>query len=289
MSGCEKLLGKPDDIAKKIMQQIIDELDLWCSIGISENKFLAKMASERKKPLGITEIWESDVKRMIFPLKVREMYGIGKQTEQKLSKLSIYTIGDLANISKVLLLQHFGKYGEELQKLANGIDNTPVNENPHYDSKSISRSTTLPEDIYDIEYAKKVLFQLSDEVGSEARKHASKGKTVSIVIKYNDFTSFTRQKSVTNTYLTRDIYNLGIALLEENWNKKKGIRLLGIGLSNFDDKYSEQISFFDLDISKNSNDSIQKEETIEKAIDNIRDKFGNNIIKRAKVIKAPNK
>ena len=108
LSGCEALFGNPLQIAKRIMQNIMDELDLWCSIGISENKFLAKMASERKKPLGITEIWERDVPEKIWPLPVREMYGIGKQTEKKLLELGLHTIGDIAAFDKKILIKLLG-------------------------------------------------------------------------------------------------------------------------------------------------------------------------------------
>jgi DNA polymerase-4 len=285
LTGCEKLLGKPYDIAKRIMQQIMDELDLWCSIGISENKFLAKMASERKKPLGITEVWIKDVKEIMWPLRVSEMYGIGKQTEAKLAKLSVFTIGDLANAGKEMLSLHFGKYGEELRNLANGIDHSQVTELPHHESKSISRSTTLPRDTKNLDYAKRVLFNLSEEVGTEARKSGFKGKTVSIVIKYSDFSSITRQRSISPTYLTKDIYNAGIMLLSDNWSSKS-VRLLGIGLGNIEEKQFEQVSLFDLgaDYSK---DSKSREEDLEKAIDNIRGKYGSNIIKRAKVLHEP--
>jgi len=285
MTGCQALFGEPVEMAQKIMKNIMDELDLWCSIGISENKFLAKMASEVKKPLGITEIWVSDIKEKIWPLPVRAMYGIGKQTEQKLSRLAIYTIGDIAAYDKSILCKTFGKYGEEIYNLANGIDTSPVTPNPHHDSKSISRSTTLHKDISDIEFAKAVLLHLSEEVGEEARRNGYKGSTVSIVIKYNDFQSITRQKTVDYTNLTKDIYETGAFLLEQNWNKNRPVRLLGIALGNLNENYVEQISLFSL----HGSNSCHKEEKLEKAIDAIREKFGSGIIKRAKIIQYQNK
>jgi DNA polymerase-4 len=134
LTGCERLFGKPYDIADRIMKEIMNRLDLWCSIGISENKFLAKMASEMKKPQGITEVWAEDVPEKIWPLPVRRMYGIGAQTEKKLSNLAIYNIGDIARCEVSLLAGKFGKYGEELHRLANGIDYSPVTVNPQHDS-----------------------------------------------------------------------------------------------------------------------------------------------------------
>lgn len=284
VTGCEGIFGEPKEIARKIMGDILGELDLWCSIGISENKFLAKMASEMKKPLGITELWLKDVKEKLWPLPVREMYGIGKKTEKKLADLSILTIGDLANSSKALLTGFFGKYGEELHRLANGLDSSPVTEHPHYDSKSISRSTTLPKDTFDLDYARTVLMRLAEDVGEEARRYGYKGKTVSIVIKYGDFQSITRQKSIEPTFLTREIYQTGWQLLEEHWNRHRPIRLLGIGLSNFTGDEAEQLSFFDLAENKETGNGRIKEEKLERALDEIRQRFGHNKIKRAKLI-----
>jgi len=291
VTGCEALFGTPKEISEKIMKDIVNELDLWCSIGISENKFLAKMASEMKKPLGITEIWRKDVPEKIWPLPVREMYGIGRQTEKKLLNLSIFTIGDLARSDITLLEKNFGKYGKELHRLANGIDFSPVTENPQRDNKSISRSTTLPKDIVDIEEAKTVLLKLSEEVGTEARVYGYKGRTVSITIKYNDFRTITRQKSIHPTYLTKDIYTTGIRLLKENWNETRPVRLLGIGLSNFDDAEIEQVSLFDI-IDASSGGNTQKrirEENLEKTIDQIRAKFGKNTVIRGKFIDTKSK
>jgi DNA polymerase IV len=281
LTGCEALFGKPMDIAQSIMNTIIQELDLWCSIGISENKFLAKMASEMKKPLGITELWKKDIQEKLWKLPVREMYGIGKQTAKKLSDIAIFTIGDIATTDKKLLTKLFGKYGDELHKLANGIDDSPVTENPVHDSKSISRSTTLPQDTVDIEYAKAVLMRLAEDVGVETRRYGYKGRTVSIVIKYGDFQSITRQKTLPPTYLTKDIYLTGVKLLDENWNNHRAVRLLGIGIGNFDDNEVTQISLFDIGDLGNRD---EKEEKLEKAMDKIREKYGMDKVKRAKGI-----
>jgi DNA polymerase-4 len=284
LTGCEALFGKPGEIARSIMKSIMDELDLWCSIGISYNKFLAKMASEMKKPLGITEIWPEDVKEKIWPLPVREMYGIGKQTEKKLNNLAIFTIGDLAGCDRSVLLKGFGKYGDELYRLSHGIDLSPVTEHPHHDSKSISRSTTLSQDTTDLEYAKTVLMRLAEEVGMEARKFDYKGRTVQITIKYGDFQSITRQKSIPPTCLTKDIYKTGVQLLTDNWNLHRPVRLLGIGLGNVNEDQAEQLSIFDMDIG-GAKEEEKKEERLERAMDHIREKYGSDMVKRAKILK----
>jgi len=284
MTGCEALFGAPIDTAGKIMKDIVEKLDLWCSIGISDNKFLAKMASEMKKPLGITTVWSSEVRQKIWPLRVREMYGIGKQTEKKLSDLAIYTIGDIARCDANLLLSTFGKYGEELHMLANGIDNSPVVPGGRHDIKSISRSTTLAKDVTDIDYAKAVILRLAEEVGADARRSGCRGKTVTLSIKYCDFHMITRQKSIDATFLTRNIYRAGMELLEENWNPARPVRLLGIGMSNFSESSAEQLSIFDMPGSgeKASGTDSAREERLERVIDNIREKYGSDKVKRAK-------
>jgi DNA polymerase IV len=281
MTGCGALFGAPREMAERIMKDIVEELDLWCSVGISENKFLAKMASEMKKPLGITEVWERNVKEKLWPLPVREMYGIGKQTEKRLSDLAIYTIGDLAASDTRILTKFFGKYGEELHRLAHGKDDSPVTEHPQHDSRSISRSTTLPQDTLDLDFARTVLLRLAEDVGMEARRFNYKGKTVSIAIKYGDFQSITRQRTVTPTFLTKDIYQMGARLLEENWNLHRPVRLLGIGLGSIDDDPIEQLTLFDTLESPVDN---KREERLEKAMDGVRDRFGVDKIKRAKTL-----
>ncbi|MEN6312975.1 MAG: DNA polymerase IV [Clostridiaceae bacterium] len=282
LTGCEGLFGEPLQIADRIMNEIRNELDLWCSIGISENKFLAKMASEMKKPLGITELWEKDVKTKLWPLKARDMYGIGKQTEKRLNQMGLLTIGDIACCDISILRSSFGKYGEELKRLTNGIDPSPVTPHPKAETKSISRSTTLSRDTADMEYARSVLLRLSEEVGEEARRNDFKGKTVSIVIRYDDFSTITRQKAITPTFLTMDIYKTGSALLEANWDRRKPVRLLGIGLGSIDEDVPEQISIFD--VNDELPDESKREEKLERAMDEIRSRFGSEKLKRAKLV-----
>jgi DNA polymerase-4 len=282
LTGCEKLFGEPVAIAQRIMKEIQYELDLWCSIGISENKFLAKMASEMKKPLGITELWKKDVPEKMWPLEIRQMYGIGSRTEERLKKIGILTIGDLAQCDDRILSETFGRYGLELKRLANGIDDSPVEPEPKSSTRSISRSTTLARDITGMDEARTVLLSLAEEVGEEARRSDFRGKSVQIVIRYNDFTTITRQKTIVPSYLTRDIYRTGVELLAEHWDRRRPIRLLGIGISNVDEEMPVQLSIFD--INEELPDSVKKEEKLERAIDSIRSRFGSDVVKRASLM-----
>lgn len=283
MTGCEGLFGTPFEAAQKIMDEIRQRLGLWCSIGIAENKFLSKMASEMKKPLGITELWETDISKKLWPLPVKAMYGIGAKTAEKLGYIGIKTVGELANADLKYLIKTFGKYGNEMHLHANGIDHDPVVARMDDDVKSIGRETTLSEDTVDIEDAKIVLMELADDVGMSVRKHEKKGRTVHIRLKYSDFQTMTRQMTVPPTDSTKAIYQTGCRLLEENWNTLHPVRLIGISLSNFNNiASSDQLSFFDQaeDIISNG-----KEEQIDKVMDRLRSRHGADIINRAKLIK----
>ena len=283
MTGCEGLFGDPASSAELIMNTLQTELGLPCSIGISENKFLSKMASEMKKPLGITELWRKDIGQKLWPLPVQSMYGVGKQTAGKLKAMGIHTIGDLARSNREALVKKLGKSGAELQALANGFDDNQVQSHAHEAVKSIGRSVTLAEDISDLESARKVLLRLSEEVGRTARKQAVKGRTVQISIKYADFRTITRQATVPATSHTNEIFDQGYELLRKNWNSRQPVRLLGISLSGFDSgQPAEQLSMFDSNAEDAESEKLVK---LENALDSLRDKYGKSIVNRAVLMK----
>ena len=283
MTGSEGLFGKPFDVAKRIMEEIKDRLGLWCSIGIAENKFLAKMAAEMKKPLGITELWEKDIPIKLWPLPVKEMYGIGGKTAEKLKRMGIETIGNLAKSDVNVIIKTFGKGGNEIHLHANGFDNSPVLAHLDDDMKSIGRSKTLPEDITDIEKAKIVLMELADDIGMTARRHSKQGRTIHITLKYSDFRVMTKQTTIPATSVTKEIYQAGCSLLEQNWNKSHPVRLIGISISGFhEDSSSDQLSLFD---SIQDNVKTDKNKLIDKAMDKIRTKYGSEKITLATLVK----
>ena len=283
MTGGEGLFGKPVDAAKRIMDEIKDRLGLWCSIGIAENKFLAKMASEMKKPLGITELWKEDIPTKLWPLPVGKMYGIGGKTTEKLNRLGIQTIGDLARTDINHIVRSFGKSGNEMHQHANGVDNSTVSPRKDDDMQSIGRSTTLPEDLSDLERAKLILMDLADDIGMTARRHGKKGHTVHITLKYSDFRVITRQTTVPATFTTKEIYQAGCSLLEQNWSRLHPVRLMGISLSGFHEgEPSDQLSLFEHMESRPQDD---KNERIDKAMDEIRKKHGSEIITFAALVK----
>ncbi|WP_026477385.1 DNA polymerase IV [Alkaliphilus transvaalensis] len=279
MTGTEGLFGPPTKAAEKIMNDLKDQLGLWCSVGISENKFLSKMASEFKKPLGITELWRKDMKKKMWPLPINMMYGVGEKTATRLNRMGIKTIGDLALFDRNYLIKNLGKSGLDLYEKANGIDPSPIVANSPEEIKSIGRSTTLSEDTSDLETLKDILMELSEDVGITARKHQKKGRTVQITLKFSDFQVITRQTPVAPTCFTKEIYRAGYQLLKSNLKDAKKVRLIGITLGGFDDyDQLEQLSFFDT--TKNT-----KHEKIDEVMDKIRGKYGFKKINRASLLK----
>jgi DNA polymerase-4 len=283
MTGSEGLFGKPLEAAQRIMNEIKDRLGLWCSIGIAENKFMAKMAAEMKKPLGITELWQNDIPVKLWPLPVKEMYGVGSKTAEKLNHMGIRTIGELAKSDVNAVIKALGKVGNEVYLHANGFDNSTVLARVDDDVKSIGREKTLPEDIIDIEKAKIVLMELSDDIGMTARKQGKEGRTVHITLKYSDFRSVTRQITIPATSITKEIYQAGCRLLEQNWNKSHPVRLIGISISGFYEYESfKQLSLFD---PMQGNVQAGKNKQIDKAMDKIRTRYGSEKITIATLVK----
>lgn len=278
MTGCQGLFGTPLEAARNIMDNIKSNLGLNCSIGISENKFLSKMASEMKKPLGITELWKKDIEKKLWPLPLAAMYGIGRQTAEKLNDMGLKTIGDIAVYDKARLVKKLGKFGGELYELANGNDYSAVCPRDEEDIKSIGRSLTLACDITRLEEARPIILKMSEEVSAAARKHGKKGHTVQVTIKFSNFKTITRQASVKSTCVTNDIYAAGMKLLRNNWDGTPA-RLLGISLSGFEEETAmEQLSLFD---TMNMERPHKKYEKLENTLDEIREKYGSGIINRA--------
>lgn len=302
LTGCESIYESPKAAATLIMEQIRIRIDLSCSIGISENKFLAKMASEMKKPMGITELWISDIQSKMWPLPVTSMYGIGAKTADKLATYGIYTIGDLARTGAEALISIFGKNGLLLHQHANGIDNEPVQPSVEDDMKSIGRSVTLPQDIDNLGILRPILMRLSDEVAASARKHHAKGNVVRLNLKFSDFHVINRQETVKSTNSGNDIFMTGYDLLRRNWQPGWSVRLIGITLAGFDQpRASQQLSIFDLTdqsaINASTTDkTISSEEIttqncsdLDNILDKIKEKHGDGAITRASLIKFKNK
>lgn len=267
--------GSPPEIAERIQSRIYEELDLPCSIGIAPNKFLAKMASDMKKPMGITILRKRDLPTKLWPLPIGEMHGIGEKTSQKLKRLNIETIGDLANQPVLDLKRLLGINGERLQNRANGIDDRPVDPEAVHEFKSIGTSTTLAEDTTDDTEVRTVLRKLANKVEARMKNKEVLAKHVQLMIRYHDRKTITRSKQLKD-YIEKsdDLFTVAMQLFDDHWNQVP-IRLLGITASDFAEKseITQQLDLF-------SFEQYAEKEKLYKAIDNLTEKYGSNPFKK---------
>ncbi|MCJ8006760.1 DNA polymerase IV [Lederbergia wuyishanensis] len=268
-------LGSPIEIANDIQQSLLNQLDLPCSIGIAPNKFLAKMASDMKKPLGITVLRKRDIAEVIWPLPTVEMHGIGNKTGEKLATLHIHSIGDLAKASDFVLKAHLGIRGLQLKERANGIDTRHVDPDAAEENKSVGNSVTLPKDISNQSKLLEILESLSESVSTRLKKKGYVTKNISITIRYYNRKTISRGKKIINPIVeSKDIYQAAKSLFLNNW-KGDPVRLLGItgqDLINEDHAY-EQLDLF-------SYEKAAQKEPLYKAIDKIKSKYGKSILQK---------
>jgi len=216
-----------EETAKRIKEMIKEKLGLTCSIGIGPNKLLAKIASDMKKPDGLTMISAEDMERQIWPLPVRKLRGVGPKTEMRLKNTGISTIGELASIPLEDLIELFGKsYGSYLYEASKGIDESPVI--TYWEPKSTSREITFQRDTDDWQTIAKNLAELAREVVDNIKGSGYKGKTVTIKIRFSDFETHTRAKTLAD--FTDSIDTIRKAAFEAlgRIELKKRVRLVGV-------------------------------------------------------------
>lgn len=276
MTGTEQLFGDILTVAKTIQTRILKELDLGCSVGISSNKLLAKMASDYKKPMGITTIYPHEVESKLWPLKVGTLYGVGKKTVIKLNDIGIKTIGDLARCKEQTLKSYFGEKGTlMLMDHAYGRDAALVDPGEGYEVKSVGNELTYPKDLEDMKDICRELLVLSDKVGYRLRKKDLKGKTISIKVKFFDFTVITRSKTIEGyTDSTDRIYHVAKDLMTNNVILKP-LRLIGVTVSNFEQEEIGQLNLFDEEVETTKLDGM---------VDAIRQKHGYSAVNRASLL-----
>jgi DNA polymerase-4 len=267
----------PLALAEEIQQRLLKEYNLPVSIGIAPNMFLAKMASDMKKPLGITVLRKRDLEQKMWPLPIEKMYGIGKKTYPNLKLLGINTIGDLItydNEKKLELV--LGNRVQEFKDKAMGIDDRRVDPHRYVDMKSIGNSQTYKTDLHEYSDIIERLTSLTRKVVNRLQDDGSIAKTISIQVRYNDFTqinrSYTLEHHTDNFY---DIYQTVEQLYDQN-QADKPIRLLGVSVSNLIDQslFVNQLNIFEI------NQLSTKEEGINRLIRDINDAYGQKIIKK---------
>jgi len=266
VTGSQALFGKPIEIAREIKERLKKEIGLSCSIGIAPNKLLAKLASEMEKPDGLVEIEEEEVSKILASLPVEKLCGIGEKTASHLSQLGIRTIEELGNAPIDPLVHHFGIIGHLLKQMGKGRDvSRVVSYTEEGEVKSMGHSYTLPGDTWDMEMIRTVLLRLSEQVGRRLRKGRYRGRRVSLILRYSDFFTFSRDLSIPE-YIDYgvDIYYVALRILKRIGRLAKAVRLVGVKVSNL---ISEHGQLYLLE-------SYKKREALIEAIDGINDKFG---------------
>ncbi|HPL55143.1 MAG TPA: DNA polymerase IV [Bacilli bacterium] len=275
-------------LADKIQNDLLKEYRLPCSIGIAPNKFLAKMASDMKKPLGITILRKRELNQYLWPLPLEQMHGVGKKTAPKLQSLGLKTIGDLANPKNLALMkQKLGNiYATSLHQRANGIDDSEVDYSGKVEVGSISNSHTFDRNIYEERILKDTLKILVNTVANRLQKKNLKAYTIGLQLKYANFRQINRSQSLeTPTNDESDIYKITEAILDENFeeglydinNRRDSncIRLIGVFANRIvesKEQPHQQITIFD------NLTELEKKEELKKIIDGVKTKFGETTI-----------
>jgi DNA polymerase-4 len=267
LTGVERLLGSPISIGRKIYNRIKVETGLDCSIGISTSKLVAKVATNFAKPCGILWIEPGNEKTFLSELQVEELPGVGIHTKERLHSFGINTIGDLASLNKELLVNIFGTRGIYLYEAANGVWESPLVIETN--CKSIGKEITFKKDTGDFNFLLNTLSYLVEIVCFSLREKKRKAKTVIIKIRYENFETISRSRSLAYPVnQEQPVFDTAISLLKRSISRKNTIRLIGISVSNLVD-VGEQLGLF-------KPDADEKADSKAKAIDMIKNKFGFN-------------
>lgn len=275
MTGMGMLYPDPVATAYEIKDRIYRELGFTVNVGIGPCKVLAKMASDFEKPNRVHTLFYSEIQSKMWPLNVSELFSVGAATAEKLNSSGIKTIGDLARLDLSIVQSIVGeKLGKQIHDYANGIDPSPVLDEPE-DAKGFSISTTLEEDVTSSDGAHKILLALADSVSSRMRADGKKAFCVGVTIRGNDFKDRSHQHTLSEaTDITSEIYSVSKKLFSELWDRRTPLRLLGISLTQITDEDNTQLSLF-------STENKDREKRIDKAMDSIRNRFGSEKVVRA--------
>lgn len=274
-----KMFGSGEEIAEKIRLTVKKELGLTVSIGVSFNKVFAKLGSDYKKPDAVTVINKENYKNIVWRLGVENLLFVGNSTRQKLNKINVKTIGDLALIDSDFISKKFGKWGETLQTFARGEDDSEVLlDEENSEIKSVGNSITSYRDLTSVDDIKIVLTVLSESVSARVIEYnIGKPDTLTLFVRDSELVSFTRQiKLEYPSCLSEDYEKTAYKLFSANVKEKYSIRSLGVSVSGFD-RGEEQISFDSLNYAK--------KEKLNDAVSNIKHKYGKESVIKGIVLK----
>lgn len=294
-TGIAHRFSSPVEAAFEIKDKVYEKFGFTVNIGISSNKLLAKMASDFEKPNKVHTLFPEEIQVKMWPLPVSELFMAGRASVETLNKLEIRTIGELAQTDPALIELHLKSHGRTLWNFANGIDDSVVS-NEETAAKGIGNSTTLAKDVVTEEEARKVLLWLSESVGKRLRKAGQKACMVSVEIKYSDFHINSHQKQLqTATNVDSILYEASCELFAELWDGNP-IRLLGVRTSKLiSHEEPQQMTIFDLpkaELSKTEKKNPgqeEKKQRLNKAMDEIRKRYGEDAIVRGTMLAAKKK
>lgn len=283
LSGTSRIYGDPVALAHRLKDRIRDELHFTVNVGISNCKLLAKMASDFEKPDKVHTLFPDEIRKKMWPLPAGELFLVGRSSAKKLGSLGIRTIGDIAQMDPALLQLHFGKQGITMWEFANGIDESAVRSESDA-AKSYGNSVTLRFDVTDAQNAKKILLSLCETVGARLRADKAYIRSVTVTIKDCDFRTISHQTGLEDaTNVTEVIYHQACTLFDQLWDHTP-IRLLGVSTGKITDGAYNQMELF----STPATGSPDKEKLskLNAAIDQIRDRYGEDSVKRARFLEA---
>ncbi len=308
VTGAERLLGPAVEIAQDLRRRVFDEQRLQCSVGVATSKLVAKLASEEAKPKvvgrailpghGVYEVAPGDEVGFLRPLPVRAMWGVGPKTGERLARIGITTVGELADLPLSTLVSLVGSAnGRHLHAVANARDDRPVV--PDRELKSVSHEETFPHDLVDRRELDRELVRMSDSVGSRLRAAGVKGRTVTIKVRFPDFRTITRSVTLDHATDGGATIRRTAGVLLDSVELGEGIRLLGVGVTSLASEAIEQLSLMDLMASTAVGPSGQPasptaigpsataggvDAAVDAAVDQIRERFGRRSIGPATLI-----
>ena len=282
VTASRQLFGTGREIADTIRQTVKKELGLTLSAGVSFNKIFAKMGSDYKKPDATTVITRENFMNILWPLDIREMFFVGKATADKLNEYGIRTIGELALADRQMVMAMLGRQGGVIHDYANGLDTTPVLRFDQLEKvKSIGNGTTFRRNLQEEKDIRTAVTGLSDTVAARLRSHKMKAFGVKVDIKDPDLKVISRQQQLDNpANITDIIADTAMSIIRKSWKMRDPIRMLTITAINLcDENQAQQLSLF-----ADENVLAEKGEKVERAMDDIRKKFGTDAIKFGSVI-----
>jgi len=283
MTGTERLWGPPRLAAEQMRRRIWEELGFTVNVGISSNKLLAKMAGDLEKPNKVHTLFPDEMESKMWPLPVRDLFLVGAATEGKLNKLGIYTIGDLARADMHLLKKRLGKHGETIWHFANGRNADAVTPEPA-ENKGYGNSVTTARDVTTYQDAHQVLLSLCETVASRMRKDDKCGSCIAVHLRTNAFVHFSHQAKLSGaTNITSAIFEAACRVFDEAWDGITPLRQLGVQMTALTQEPYQQYDLF----SGMTPTQYERKMRLDETVDALRDKFGEDVIRRAKFAQSP--